>query len=206
MRICVIAAVAMTACVALGISGCAGSSNSGSSITSTTASAVTAESPTLPFAGAPVVENPLDTKLLETDPCSVVADAQMAVLAGSALKDSGLHKTGVTNSCTWNLVDGLGQFNASVLPGDGTGLSSYYQEHAAGGLKQFEVLAPIDGYPAVVATDNPSEGYCPLRVGLRDSTTYFVVASLSSRHPHYQDPCFLATKIADLAIKRLQGN
>jgi hypothetical protein len=159
----------------------------------------------LPYAGAPAVTKPLDTKSIDADPCSVATEAQITAIGGFALKNTSLDDGGGSKSCIWNLVDGYGQLSGGTLLDDDEGLSLAYEQHSSGQLSQFTVVAPIDGYPAVVATNAPADGYCPLRVGLRDNVTYLAIADLSSRHPNYKDPCTVATKIADLVIKHLQG-
>jgi hypothetical protein len=194
---------ALVASVTLGAAaGCA----STSSVQGTpTPSAPVPTSKTLPYAGAPAVTKPLDTKSIDADPCPIATGAQIAAIGGFALKNTSPDDGGRSKSCIWNLVDGYGQLSGGTLLDDDQGLSLAYEQHAGGQLTQFRVVAPIDGYPAVVATNAPADGYCPLRVGLRDDMTYLAIADLSPWHPLYKDPCSVATKIADLAIKHLRG-
>lgn len=196
-------AVGLTVCVAaVVVAGCGGSSESEET---TLSGPPTPTSQSLPYAGAPAVAQPLDTKSIDNDPCAVATDAQIVAIAGFALKSRSVDGQPKAQYCYWSLVDGHGSLSGGTLVVDDQGLSSAYEQHAAGKMRQFEVVAPIDGYPAVAATRVPREGYCPLRVGLRDDLTYLASASLDYRHPAFKDPCSVARKVAELAIRHLKG-
>lgn len=201
MRIRTAVAVAVTVCVAaVVVAGCAGSSGS-----EVPTSAPVPTSQALPYAGAPTVAQPLETKSIDNDPCAVATDAQIVAITGIALNARSVDGTAKARRCSWSLVDGFGLLSGGTLVVDDRGLSSSYELHAAGKMTQFEVVPPIDGYPAVVATKAPREGYCPLRVGLRDDLTYLASADLSPRHPAFKDPCSVSRKVAELAIRHLKG-
>jgi hypothetical protein len=160
----------------------------------------------LPYAGAPAVDTPLNTSTVDPDPCKAVSAAEIESLAGIGFESAQAQTVGSQDKqCGWNLKDGLGLLSGGVVRLGG-GLSPLYERHAQGKLTVFEVLPPIQGFPAVVASNRPSsEGFCTVVVGISNEATYTAPISLDTRNPRYSDPCSVATKLATVAVKHLKG-
>src|SRR6266498_3515072 len=119
----------------------------------------------LPFAGAPKVDNPLDTSRYEKDPCkSLTADQA---------KSQNLPETGTIDEkvvlgigCDWFNPETHGEISIDFLVDDPRGLSPEYQTRTEYAF--FEELPDIEGFPAIArggATDR-DYGICTVMVGV----------------------------------------
>lgn len=165
-----------------------------------------ATSPSLPYAGAPGVDVPLDTSSIDAEPCNAATAAEIEALGGAGVR---LTESDPVNAkdkqCTWTLNDGFGVLTAGMMR-SGDGLSDIYDAHAKGQYSVFQPKPPVEGYPAVLASDRSvSDGFCTLIVGVRNDATYSIPISLRSKNPGYSDPCSVAAKLAAVVIKRLRG-
>src|SRR5262245_46354528 len=95
----------------------------------------------LPFAGAPKVDDPLDTTRFQKNPCEALTTEQATSLtlppAGKS-RDSTFGK-----ACTWSNLDTGGRATVHFLDRDPRGLSAEYQAHEDGGTALFQELSPI---------------------------------------------------------------
>uniref|UniRef100_UPI003898F6B4 DUF3558 domain-containing protein n=1 Tax=Amycolatopsis rhabdoformis TaxID=1448059 RepID=UPI003898F6B4 len=153
---------------------------------------------------APKVTQPItDTSTVEADPCSAVA-VTVVERAGGTVKTTAVDDSDLGKDCAWTF-DGTGNVSGGVVRGNSDGLNGLYIQHARGALTTFQPQPPIQGYPAVVY-DNGGEGSgaCNLAVGIRDDLTYTVITQLRSGNPALENPCSMATTIANAAISHLK--
>jgi uncharacterized protein DUF3558 len=158
----------------------------------------------LPFAGAPKVDDPLDTNRFQKDPCQTLTAGQVRSLAmapaGKLRKDAPLGR-----SCTWTNPDTGAEVEVHFLDEDPRGLSAQYQTKDQ--YAYFDELPPIEGHPAIAAdvADDRSNGLCTVSVGVSDETTFIVPVRLSSENVGHKDPCQVATLVAGMALKTMKG-
>ncbi|MFB9931069.1 DUF3558 domain-containing protein [Amycolatopsis halotolerans] len=197
--------VAAVACV----SGCSGGSGSGGSPASVSAPvSPSGTGKTLPYAGAPKVENPLPDSVLSAHPCDSALTPDQV---GAALtqKPRGEHddKPELGAQCHW--------INSDV----GAGVSVIYVTKVTDGLSAvyantkpqstvWRPLSPIQGLPAVAHSTYSTEGsksFCQVSVGISDKYTVGVSVNLSPAKVGAQhDPCDAATQVAGMVVTNLK--
>jgi hypothetical protein len=102
----------------------------------------------LPYAGAPKVDDPLDTGRFEQDPCQALTSNQAGDLEVEWPGES--REAPLGKACTWR-----GQNDRQALVEVAAqdkypyGLSAVYQGEADGKWEFFTELDPVEGYPAV---------------------------------------------------------
>jgi uncharacterized protein DUF3558 len=159
----------------------------------------------LPFAGAPKVDDPLDTKRFQSDPCQALTGDQVRSLAmaptGKLRKDAPLGR-----ACTWTNPDTGAEVEVHFLDKDPRGLSAQYQTRDR--YAYFDELPPIEGYPAIAAdvADDRSNGLCTVSVGASDETTFIVPIRLSQVNIGTKDPCDVAAMVAGMALQTMKKN
>jgi hypothetical protein len=168
-----------------------------------TTSAGAVASSTANLYGAPHVSNPLDTSAFQKNPCSSLTTAQLNALNVGTQSEVRNNPAGPT--CAWK--PGAGESRSVALityVTSGQGLSGVYSDKNAGG--PFEILPPVDGYPAVYApvTDERSRGVCQIGVGVSD--TLVVVIGLTINSGQYKtDPCTPNTQLAADVISNIKS-
>ncbi|MCP2249110.1 DUF3558 domain-containing protein [Lentzea aerocolonigenes] len=193
--------VAGTAALAI-LAGC--STGGGTTGTPTTATQPTSTSSS---GGAPKVQNPLDLKAFEADPCSAVKPAQIEAygMPGVAGK---VNTTAPGPACSW-----LGASTAAkaapalvILPA-GTNLDSVYGNKDNGTYAVFEPQPAVQGYPAVLtlAVDQRSSGSCELTVGASDDRAILFTFQSVKGSSRFADPCGSVTEFANLAITTIKA-
>ncbi|MER7862682.1 DUF3558 domain-containing protein [Amycolatopsis japonica] len=160
----------------------------------------------LPSNGAPAVADPItNTAGVETDPCSAIPNPVIESIGGK-VKRTDLEKLSMGNSCAWIFQEAPNTVSAGLVTGNKDGLSALYAQNATGGLTTFKPVDPVNGYPAVIyANGGEGRGTCTLAVGVRNDLVYTVIPRLSDDHPSFSDPCGMATKVAEAALKNLKG-
>ena len=156
--------------------------------------------------GPPKIQNPLDVKAFEADPCSMVTPAQVEAfgLPGVAGKVNTLSPGA---ACSWlgNSTPARMSPGAAILP-DGTNLASIYPNRDTA-YRAFEPQPAIQGYPAFIAlvADSRKEGNCSLLVGVSDEKALSVTFQSDEGSPKYADPCGAATEFANLVITTIKA-
>jgi hypothetical protein len=183
------------------------SSTSSGTPTPTTSSSVAQNEKSLPYAGAPGVATPLDSSKIDQDPCSVATPAQISSISGGILKNSSKFDAGAGSvDCAWVLADGLGRLTTGVAMETNAGLSSIYDKNVKKQLTSFKAIPAIDGHPGVAfANGGEASTVCNVAVGLSDSRIYLAIANLGPRNPKADNPCGIATDLAELAVQHLKG-
>ncbi|QXV60783.1 DUF3558 domain-containing protein [Amycolatopsis sp. TNS106] len=198
-------ALLVLATAALLVSACSDSNNGNP--TTPAPSSPAGQASSLPRAGAPNIDQPLDTAAAEADPCSVVKNDQVQAFGGGAVDRSRVEELSSGKVCTWVFANGLGTISAGMNTGERDGLSHLYALNAQGsGLTTFKPSEPIDGYPSVVFANGGERSYvCNLAVGVRNDLMYTIIATPGTSNPNRSDPCGMATKLGTYAIQHLKA-
>lgn len=160
----------------------------------------------LPFAGAPKVNDPLDTSRYEEDPCRSLTSAQAQSL--------NLPPTGTLDDtvalgigCDWFNEQTRGEVNIVFLVDDPRGLSPEYDANRRGKWEFFEELPTIEGYPAVARAgiDSRDDGTCTVVVGVADDMAFALSVRLSLANIENGDPCKKAAEVAGLALQTMEA-
>jgi hypothetical protein len=176
--------------------------------TSTEATASsTPNSDELPTAGAPKIDDPLDTSKFQSDPCLSLTLEQSEGIFGfngpGEPIDGALGK-----ACGWKNRDTRSAGQIDFLDKDPRGLSAEYEANEDGRWDVFEELPPIEGLPAVMRSvgDDRPNGVCTVVIGASDEIAFQVRVRLSESNVDEKDPCDVAVDIAGEAIKTMQAS
>ncbi|MDX8149727.1 DUF3558 domain-containing protein [Lentzea sp. BCCO 10_0061] len=192
--------VAGIAALAL-LAGCGDSGGTTGTPTTATQSSSTSDS-----GGAPKIENPLDVKAFEADPCSTVTPAQVEAfgLPGVAGR---VNTTSPGASCAWLGLSIPAKMAPSVtiLP-EGTNLSTILPNKDTT-YETFESLPAIQGYPTYMAlvADSRKNGYCSVLVGVSEQKALLISLQSDQGSPRFADPCAAITEFANLAITTIKA-
>ncbi|MGB3437576.1 MAG: DUF3558 domain-containing protein [Actinophytocola sp.] len=160
----------------------------------------------LPYAGAPEVEDPLDTGRFEQDPCLALTSDQAAELEVGWPGES--REAPLGKACTWRsendsraLVEVASQSNYPH------GLSAVYKREEDGKWAFFTVLKPVDGYPVVGygQVDQRDTGGCRVEVGMSDEIAFDVVLQLSAGNVGKKEPCETAAVVAGMVVETMKA-
>ncbi|MDX8033067.1 DUF3558 domain-containing protein [Lentzea sp. BCCO 10_0856] len=156
--------------------------------------------------GAPKVQNPLDVKAFEADPCSAVTAAQIQAFGLPGVSGK-VNTTSPGPACTWlgastagKMTPGLG-----ILP-EGTNLSTILPNKDAT-YQVFESQPEVQGYPAylALAVDQRKDGGCEVLVGVSDEKAILFTFSSFNGSPKFADPCGAVTEFANLAMTTIKA-
>jgi len=158
----------------------------------------------LPFAGAPKVTDPLDTTRFQKDPCQALTADQAQSLGTPPTGKPRNMPFG--NACEWKNPDTRAHAVVHFLDRYPYGLSTEYQAREDGKLALFQVLPPIEGYPAVVSdvVDPRPTGACTVVVGVSDEIAFEVPLQLSPENIGKKDPCEIAAMVAGMALQTMK--
>jgi hypothetical protein len=158
----------------------------------------------LPFAGAPEVNNPLDTFRYEQDPCRSLTAEQaqsMALPSKGTLND----EVALSTACDWYNRETRGEVQIAFIVDDPRGLSPEYEAKNSGRWEFFEELPAIEGYPAVArGIDDRENGHCTVVVGVADDMAFATILQLSQANVGQKDPCEVAVQIAGMALQTMK--
>jgi len=160
----------------------------------------------LPFAGAPKVNDPLDTSRFEQDPClSLTADQAQSLSLPST--GATLENVALGNGCGWKNSETRGYVEIVFLVDDPRGLSPEYDANSRGKWAYFDELPNIEGYPAIArdGTDDRDIGHCSVLVGVADDMVFVSIVKLSQANVGQKDPCEVAAQVAGLALQTMKG-
>ncbi len=163
----------------------------------------------LPHSGAPAVQQPIDTKPWESDPCSVITASQFSSIGFDEVDAEQNHNAMSGPTCDWYPADAtLGGFSGAFATAQppSEGLSRIYEKRQHGEYEVWQELDNIAGHPVVRAEsqDDADQGECGLAVGLRDDLVYAVQVTDEDKEIT-RDPCAFARKIATLAVETMKG-
>lgn len=157
---------------------------------------------------APKVTNPIDTTKYQADPCGLLTAAQVApytvTTPGSVVDGTSALGPG----CSWGNTNTGTTFIVQFITANKVGLTALYinKDIILKGGGYFEPTT-VQGYPAVFNSqaDQRKDGTCSLAIGIADSLDYNVAVAMADFSPKYNDPCGMATQIADMAMTTLRG-
>lgn len=156
--------------------------------------------------GAPKVQNPLDVKAFEADPCSAVTAAQVQAFGLPGVSGR-VNTSEVGPACVWLGSSTPGKMAPGIgfLP-EGTNLSTILPGKDST-YQVFETLPDIQGYPAymALAVDHRKDGNCSVLVGVSDEKAILTTFQSDVGSPKYADPCAAATEFTTLAITTIKA-
>jgi hypothetical protein len=175
------------------------------SIETTESSSPSSGGQDLPFAGAPKVDDPLDTTRFQQDPCQALTANQVTTILGGSVDGKPTDRP-LGNACQWRDPDSRGLVEVHFSDQDPRGLSALYQASKDDKYAYFTVLPPIEGYPAVArdVVDDRDIGRCSVVVGVSDEITFDVPVRLSEANAG-KDPCDAAVKVAGMALQTMKN-
>ena len=159
----------------------------------------------MPFAGAPEVDDPLDTSRYEQDPCKALSAEQAQELnlpaAGKPTDDEVLG-----TGCDWFNEESRGEVQIVFIVDDPRGLSPEYEANNRGDWAYFDELPRIEGYPAVARSrlDDRDNGRCTVVVGVADDMAFETVLRLSDANVGHRKPCEVASDVAGKALETMK--
>jgi hypothetical protein len=158
----------------------------------------------LPNHGAPNVENPLDITKFLRDPCKALTAEQAAELNVPTTGAGSANTLGQV--CEWKNPDTRGFVNIEMREKNASGLSALYAADKNGKYPFFDVLPPIEGYPAVAydVTDERDRGICAVSVGVANDLSFAVGLELSPANIGTKDPCETAASVAGMMMKTMK--
>ncbi|GAB1513447.1 DUF3558 domain-containing protein [Actinophytocola sp. KF-1] len=160
----------------------------------------------LPFAGAPEVDDPLDTSRYEQDPCASITAEQAQQDLNLPPAGRPMDNVALGVGCEWKNNDTRAYLHIVFVVDDPRGLSPEYEVNEKGGWDFFEELPEIEGYPAI-ARDRPddrSRGYCTVVVGVADDMSFESTLQLRGSNIGKKDPCEMAAFAAGLALRTMK--
>lgn len=175
-----------------------------------TPSASTAPSPaaaSLPYAGAPKVDQPLPPSVLSGNPCQdALTQPQIKEILGTTTppKPEDISATGP--SCRWGNLDSGAGLTVFYDIRTHQGLSSVYQ-NTKPKTTTWRTLPPIHGLPAVawsIYTGVGVDDSCDVSVGTADDYTVDAALTLGRGKAGKADPCELTAKVADMVVTNLR--
>lgn len=189
------------AAAALGIAGIAAGCSpvQGTPAPTTTSSAAPA---------APKVAHPIDTAKYQAAPCTLLTAAQVGTFGITTPGKVNSDSNALGPGCIWANPDNGQTFEVQFITANKAGLTALYinKDVIVNGGGYWEATT-IQGYPGVFNSqlDSRKTGDCSLAVGVTDTLTYNVAVTADRSTPQYNDPCGMATQIADMVMTTLRG-
>jgi hypothetical protein len=198
------------AIIATMLTGCSGGTTSGNPTTAPTSPSDSAStSSTASSGGAPLVQNPLPAKALDGSPCdSALTSADVKEFIGST--DPAKQDEDPTGEiCTWHNVTANGSISVAYQTKIDGGLRLAYKNVKPTAVR-WDVLQPIQSYPAVGYLANGSKGLepteCEVVVGIADNLAYSVGIFISANaQKKGVDPCVAGRDVADRVMTNIKA-
>ncbi|RJQ84872.1 DUF3558 domain-containing protein [Amycolatopsis panacis] len=157
-----------------------------------------------PYGGAPKVAHPLPDSVLSGSPCEALSPKQIHDDIGPGIPGK-IEDGALGPVCSW----GGGSGSLLMIYFTTTqheGLSIIYKQ-VKSQMKRFDVLPPIQGFPAVAYDTQPGPRTrdCHLTVGLADTLDFQIGLSLGDYNAGKVDSCDIAAIIADHVVTTLKA-
>ncbi|MYW97122.1 DUF3558 domain-containing protein [Amycolatopsis rubida] len=157
-----------------------------------------------PYGGAPKVEAPLPDSVLSGSACDALSPQQIRQDIGEGV--TGKPEDGALGpKCTWSDHQGGSMLTIFYTTKQREGLSIIYKQ-VKPQMKRFDVLPPIQGFPAVAYDPKPgprTDG-CQVAVGLSDTLEFEVGLDLGLSNSGKADACDLAAEVTGDVITTLK--
>ncbi|WP_370940330.1 DUF3558 domain-containing protein [Amycolatopsis sp. cg13] len=197
-------AVAVNALVAACSGGSAPNPTPGSGSASAPSSAA---EKTLPYAGAPKVNNPLPVSVLSGHPCdeALTPDQVGRILVQ---KPQGKHddEPSLGPQCHWLNSDAGAVATVMYVTKVSDGLSAVYANSKPQSTL-WRPLPPIQGFPAVAHSNlskDTEKEFCQVSVGISDQHDIDVSVTLGQSKAGGPDPCDVTAQVADMVVTNLK--
>lgn len=157
-----------------------------------------------PYGGAPKVDNPLPDSVLSGSACDALNPQQVRNNFGTALV--GQPEDGALGpKCTWSDHQGGSMLTIFYTTKQREGLSIIYKQ-VKPQMKRFDVLPPIQGYPAVAydLKPGPRTDNCHVAIGLSDTLEFEVGLDLGDFNRGKTDACGLAADVTGDVVTTLK--
>ncbi len=189
-------------CSAMLLAGCSGTTGGHPMPVSTSSSSPSGEVP--PYGGAPKVENPLPDSVLSGSACDALSPQQIHEDVGDGV--TGKPEDGPLGpKCTWSDHQDGSMLTIFYTTKQREGLSIIYKQ-VKPQMKRFDVLPPIQGFPAVAydLKPGPRTDGCQIAVGLSDTLEFEVGVDLGLHNSGKTDSCRIAAIVTDHAVTTLK--
>lgn len=201
------ASVAAVAAVgATFVTGCSGGS-APTSDTGATSPSPSAAGKTLPYAGAPKVENPLKESVLSGHLCDgALSPAQLRRILNQVPRGERDDMDALGAQCHWTNSDAGAIVSVSYSTKTSDGLSAVYANTKPRSAV-WQPLPPIQGLPAVAHSTYSAEGsksFCPVSAGVSDRNTVDVSITLGQAKVGKAEPCEVTAQITDMVVANLK--
>jgi hypothetical protein len=160
----------------------------------------------LPYAGAPAVENPLDTTRFQQDPCQSLTAAQAKELNVNWPGEP--REAALGNACEFRgRSDRRALVEVAFLDKNPRGLSAVYKANEDGKWAFFEELGLIEGHPAAAygRLDQRDTGGCAVDVGASDEIAFEISMQLSTANVGKKDPCETAAMVVGMVVATMKA-
>lgn len=204
--------LAVLVAVVLAVAGCTSTSEGSPQPAADETASGSTPSPTtspaaeeLPYAGAPAVEDPLDTEQFQQDPCRTLTSAHQNTLN---VQQGEPHDGGLGKACEFRgRTDHRALIDVAFADKYPFGLSAVYKANDDGKWEFFTELPPIEGYPAVAydGVDQRDTGGCVVDVGTSDKIAFEVSLQLSAKNVGEKDPCATAAMVAGMVVATMKA-
>ncbi|MGW7534619.1 DUF3558 domain-containing protein [Amycolatopsis sp. NPDC054798] len=199
------AGIAATVVLAAGCSG--GSTPNPPPVSPDAPASSSAAGKTLPYAGAPKVENPLPDSVLSTHPCdSAFTSEQVSKVLGKAIQGKHADNASLGAQCHWVNSDSGAILTALYVTKISDGLSAVY----ANSKPQSTVWRPlpsVQGFPAVAHSAYGPQGdksFCQVSIGISDQHDVDVSVTLSPSKVGTTNPCDVTAQISGMVVTNLK--
>lgn len=190
------------------VAGCSGGSTpSPPSVPSGTPASSSAAGKTLPYAGAPKVQNPLPDSVLSAHPCDTAfTSGQVGEILGKEIQGKHADNAALGAQCNWVNSDSGSALTVLYVTKVSDGLSAVY----ANSKPQSTVWRPISSvqsFPAVAHSAYGPQGdksFCQVSVGVSDQHDVDVSVTLSPSKVGTTNPCDVTTQISGMVVTNLK--
>ncbi|MGW4398549.1 DUF3558 domain-containing protein [Amycolatopsis nivea] len=161
----------------------------------------------LPYAGAPKVENPLPDSVLSTHPCdSAFTSGQVLEILGKEVPGKHADNSSLGAQCHWLNSDSGAVLTVLYVTKVSDGLSAVY----ANSKPQSTVWRPLpltQGLPAVAHSSYGAKGdksFCQVSIGINDRHDVDVSVTLSPSKVGTKNPCDVTAQISEMVVVSLK--
>jgi hypothetical protein len=162
---------------------------------------------TLPYAGAPKVENPLPESVLSGHPCDGgLTPAQLNEILRQQPQGKRNDDPSLGAECQWPNSDTGALVTVAYTTKVTDGLSAVYA-NTKPKATVWRPLPPIQGFPAVAHSSfsqERSKSFCQVTVGISDQYTVDVSVDLGETKVGKVDPCDVTATVAGMVVTNLR--